>query len=212
MKKALGLVSAAALIGAGLISATPAQAATLQITPAARCTVTSYIPKYKPGTWTVTYNVLAQLKDYSLPPSGKVTMTKTVTTLSKYRAGATISGSIDAKVGIPFLDQAEVKFGGNLSGSGAWSTENKTTVSATIANTSKHNATFVFFRGSSKKIVTPVLRSSCDGGGSTVGTVVWRRVGTYRTFTVPTEGAARCGAGTANVDSVTKKALAVGCA
>lgn len=171
--------------------------------------------EYRRGAFTVTSAVLAQIKTTTFPPHYKRETTVTVRDVDEYRAGAKIGGSLHTTLGNKWINQAEVELHADFEASGMWSTENVTTVTDTIVNNSSQNATFVFFRGSAKKVTAPIRVSSCqndDGGDPMRGHLYWPRVGTFRTFTVPSDGAVRCGAGTENINSVARKALKVGCA
>lgn len=209
------------LAAAGLLTATTFAVALPQTTPAADaagrtpCNITKDGGAYKRGAFTVTPNVIAQIRVYSFAPGYKRTITKAVSNTNKYQAGAKIGGSINTKLGNKFIGQAEVSLHADFEASGEWSTERSTTVTDVVVNTSRHNASFVFYRGSSKKFVAPVYVSVCrndDGGDTRFGHIYWSKVGTVQSFTTPSAGALRCGAGTANVDSVGRRALAIGCA
>lgn len=190
----------------------PVEAATATSRPS--CDVFNDGGRYKHGAWQTAGNVLAQISTYSFAPGYEQTVTKEVTKANKYMAGARLGGSIDTQIGNRWIAQAEVHLSAELSASGEWSTTSKTTVTDYIVNNSDHNATFVFYRGSALKVWAPAFVSVCkndDGGDSRVGHLYWERVGAVQSFSIPSAGALRCGAGTDNVNSVGRRALRVGC-
>ena len=179
------------------------------------CDITKDGGAFKRGAFTSTPNVIAQIRVYSFAPGYRRTVTREVSTTNRYQAGAKIGGSLNTTVGNRFISQAEVSLHADFEASGEWSTDPKTTVTDVVVNTSRQNASFVFYRGSAKRVTAPVYVSVCrddDGGSTRFGHIYWAKVGTFKTFTAPSAGALRCGAGTTNIDSVGRRALAIGCA
>ena len=199
------------LVSFGLVAVSPAAPSS-----AARptCHQLHFIPKYDSGRVTVAPSI-AQLNTKGFPPAYKRVTTLTVQKNDAYKAGAKIGGSYNTKVGNKLIGQAEVELNMELSASGEWSTGSTDTVTEEISNPTKHNATFVFFRGSTK-VTGDVMQSYCkddvSGGNKYWGHVYWKKVGKWASFDRRDDGAYRCGAGTKNVNKIGKLALKLGCA
>lgn len=215
-----GMLTVAGATAVGVIADGPATAS-----DRASCSVVSYIGHYSHGAFTSTRNVIAQIATDSYAPGYNHTVQHTVSKRWVIRAG--IKGDIGlstqstAQLGNKWIEQAQAtvntQFHLNLqmSASGEYSSDNKTTVTDVVVNNSGHNATFVFYRGVADKVTAPVRLQVCrndDGGSAQLGHVYLERVGQLATFSIPSSGAIRCGAGTANLNGVAKAALAMGCA
>lgn len=193
-----------ALTSLGVVTAPSGSAAER----ATSCTERNHVPEYKSGT-IAQDPVITQLGSRTLPPGGSRSVTTNVSTRTNITAAAKVGGSVKTKIGNKLIGEAEVELHMDLSTSGSSTKTSSTTVTEKIANGTKRNQKYVFFRGT-MKVYGGVLRSYCDiEGQEHFGTVKWQKAGTWQTFTFVDEGAARCGAG--STGAVPREALRIGC-
>lgn len=152
---------------------------------------------------------VTHLDTYPAAPGYSKTKTVKLEKRTVLRGSVKLSAEVSATLGNKIIKLGEAKVGLALRAAGS-RTNNKTVkVTETIKNTSKKNATFVFFRGN-KHARGDWKRSYCKQLTGKIGEVKWSK-GKWGSFDSMDDGAVRCGAGTKNLNSVAKRAYRIGC-
>lgn len=214
MNKAALAVTGALLLGglaAPVTTAAPAQAATSYA-----CDMRTYQSKFKHGAFKITGPRLSQFNTHSYAPGYSREVTLSVKNLDEYTSGFQASTTISASTGNKWIAEASVEASATFERSGSSSTEKSKTVTDTVVNNTRYNATFVFYRGSYRTFTAATYYSRCvqDGGFSdpNKGHTQWVRArATLRSFSEPSDGVLMCGAGTRNVNAVGRLALKTAC-
>jgi hypothetical protein len=157
---------------------------------------------------------VTHLHAFSMPPSASHTVTKTATLQTVLRARIKYNSEVKVSVSAAkkILAAAEASARMELAASGSRTASRSVTVTDTIANKTRHNAQYVFFRGNmtASGSYRHYYCSMYYTPTGNVGYFVHYRPGSWRSYAVYSDGAARCGAG-GTVNAVTKAALAAGC-
>jgi hypothetical protein len=215
MRNRLVIPLVTAILGAvGVVStATPAEAAGGPVRTSHKCNWKTYKNHYTART-TAKKPVVTHLHAYAMPPSSSHKVTKSASRQTILKANVAYKSKTDISVSVAkkIMAAASVSAEITLAASGSRTVDKTVTVTDTIANKSRRNAQYVFFRGNMSAQGT--FRYTYCGRyytpTGTVGDYVYYKDGTWKSFQIYSDGAARCGAKGA-VNAVTRAALAQGC-
>ena len=214
MRTRLAVPLVVAVLGAlGVVSTAPADASTGPVRTSQKCNYKTYKNHYTART-TAKKPVVTHLHAYAMPPSSSHTVTKSASKQTVLKASVAYKSKTDISVSAAkkIMAAASVSAEMTLSASGSRTVDKTVTVTDTISNPSKRNAQYVFFRGNmaAQGTFRYTYCSRYYTPTGNIGYYVYYKDGTWKSFQIYSDGAARCGAAGA-VNAVTKAALAQGC-
>lgn len=207
-RRGRGLVTHVAVVG--LV------ASSLALVPATAVTADEYkyceYGNYTPRNRLVSAEQVAtvtHLSTFTANPNYSKTVTRTVNLRTVIRGSVRLEGEVSASLGNKIISKGEARLSMALAAAGSRTKATDTTVTETVKNTSKQNATIVMFRGNTKGYGR-WKRSTCQQVSGSVGDVDWI-YGRWSSFATMHDGYVQCGAGTENINSLAKKAYRIGC-
>ena len=206
----------AALVGSFCLVGTttaPAEAAGGPVRTSQKCKPAKYNNHYTAVT-TAKKPVVTHLHAFAMPPSSSHKVTKSATKQTTLRARVAYKSKTDISVSAAkkILAAASVSAELHLAAAGSHTVTSSVQVTDTISNKTRRNAQYVFFRGnlSAKGTFRYHYCSMYYTPTGNVGYFVYYKDGSWSSYQIYSDGAARCGAGGAT-NAVTRAALAQGC-
>ena len=153
---------------------------------------------------------LTHLEGFSMPPTSSHRVTKSTQRQTVLRAAVRLSASASASIGFKIIGKAEARLDMELRAMGEHTAKSAVKITDRIANKTRHNVTFAFYKGATKaygRWKSSSCKSRYDRGGDYRGTYVYWRYGRWSSYEFADSGAVRCGAGTQNISPAAKQAL-----
>ncbi len=203
------LALAGSLLGAPAAGAAPTTSAVVAASGAQYCQYGAYTKKSRLVSAHQAASV-THLATFTAPPGYSQTTTKEASKRTVLRGSVKLNAQVSATLGNKIISKGEAKLGLALAAAGSHTKVRKITVKDKVTNNSGKNATIVMFRGN-KRGYGKWKRSYCSQVSGSVGVVKWQ-YGRWGSYVSRDDGHVRCGAGTANINAVAKKAYKIGCA